>query len=167
MTQAELSHYGVKGMKWGVRRSEAQLEKAARKERSDKNYSAKQRANDKQEFSRHGVKRIAKRVGKGQSVTQARNREAGREIVDGLIAAGAFAGLSMALGNPTIANGLATRIVSTAQTADAGLRDRVNRQNAEKVAAGARATAAIFSDSRGLTDINTISLNPSEYSRTR
>ena len=44
----ELTHYGVKGMKWGVRRSEAQLARARGKSGTNKDVSAEDRARRKE-----------------------------------------------------------------------------------------------------------------------
>lgn len=44
----ELTHYGVKGMKWGVRRSEAQLARARGKSGTNKDISAEDRARRKE-----------------------------------------------------------------------------------------------------------------------
>lgn len=161
----ELTHYGVPGMKWGVRRSQATLDrKAGRKALSDKNYNKSQRTADKRSYGKLGVKRIEKRVGKGRSVQSARRREVGARIATGLIA-GTVANVTLnAIANPDAVRTLGNAVL---KDADRALRNRVARQNASFAAEGAKAAASIFSDSRGLTSLNTISLNPSEYTRTK
>jgi hypothetical protein len=65
----ELRHYGVKGMKWGVRRAELA--------KTNANYSRGQRDYDrtKRGVSKRGVKRINKRMNKGQDLETARTNE--------------------------------------------------------------------------------------------
>ena len=60
-----LIHYGVKGMKWGVRKD-------------NPNYSAEQRKRDKSVYGRGGVRRINRSMNKGHSISSARSREASR-----------------------------------------------------------------------------------------
>ena len=59
-----LAHYGVKGMKWGVR-----------KERRNEGYSENQRARDKELYGKRGVKRINSNLNKGYSISTARSME--------------------------------------------------------------------------------------------
>ena len=61
-----LIHYGVKGMKWGVRKE------------WNANYSDKQRIRDEAVYGRGGVKRINKSLNKGHSISGARSLEADR-----------------------------------------------------------------------------------------
>ena len=63
----ELYHHGVKGMKWGVRR-----------QAQNANYSAQQRARDKEVYGRGGVRRINKRMNNGEKISTARSKEADR-----------------------------------------------------------------------------------------
>lgn len=62
-----LIHYGVKGMKWGVR-----------KEPQNSAYSAKQRKRDLDVYGRGGVKRINRSMNEGSSISGARSKEAAR-----------------------------------------------------------------------------------------
>jgi len=68
----ELAHYGVKGMKWGVRKSE---------NASSSNYSDSDRRLDAGEFGRGGARRIGKRVNSGKSLAEARRLEQRRENI--------------------------------------------------------------------------------------
>ena len=63
----ELQHYGVKGMKWGVRH-----------DTQNSNYSSEQRARDKAVYGRGGVKRINRSMNKGLGISGARSKEASR-----------------------------------------------------------------------------------------
>ena len=60
-------HYGVKGMKWGVR-----------KEPQNSSYSEKQRKRDLEVYGRGGVKRINRSMNEGSSISGARSKEADR-----------------------------------------------------------------------------------------
>ena len=62
-----LIHYGVKGMKWGVR-----------KEPQNSSYSEKQRKRDREVYGRGGVKRINRSMNEGSSISGARSKEAER-----------------------------------------------------------------------------------------
>lgn len=64
----ELTHYGVKGMKWGVRRN-----------RVNKDYSAKQRKQDRAFYGKGGEKRINKKLNEGHGLRGARHYEAERK----------------------------------------------------------------------------------------
>lgn len=68
--QDELMHYGVKGMKWGVRRYRNAV---------NKDYSAKQRKHDRAFYGKSGEKRINKRLNEGHGLRGARHYEAERK----------------------------------------------------------------------------------------
>ena len=65
----ELYHYGVKGMKWGHRKSNA----------VNKNYTAKQRKQDRAFYGSRGEKRINKKLNQGHGLRGARHYEAERK----------------------------------------------------------------------------------------
>lgn len=65
----ELVHYGVKGMKWGVRNAELNKPNPGYT-RGQRNYDYSNRG-----VSRRGIKRINKRLNKGQDLETARKNE--------------------------------------------------------------------------------------------
>lgn len=72
-TSGSLAHYGVKGMKWGVRR--------ARKTSSssrNKSYTEKQRKNDRAFYGAKGERRINRNLNKGYGLRGARHLEVER-----------------------------------------------------------------------------------------
>lgn len=60
-----LMHHGVKGMKWGVRKSRNR----------NPDYSSKQRIRDRKLYGRGAEKRINRRMNNGESVQSARHNE--------------------------------------------------------------------------------------------
>lgn len=82
---SELQHYGVKGMKWGVRRAEKRAAKKARDE-PNSTYSSSQRSADQDTYGKRGVKRINRRMNAGKTRNQAQTAELGREVAIGLLA---------------------------------------------------------------------------------
>ena len=66
--ETALAHYGVKGMKWGVRRN-----------RVNKDYTAKQRKRDRAFYGQGGERRINRRLNDGHSLQGARHYEAERK----------------------------------------------------------------------------------------
>ena len=64
-----LAHYGVKGMKWGVRKKEEQ----------NKLYTVAQRKADRSMYGLGGERRINKRMNSGQNVSTARRWERRRK----------------------------------------------------------------------------------------
>lgn len=74
-TDAYLKHYGILGMKWGVRRSQSQLDKAAGRRGRNPDYSDQQRKRDKQVYGRRGVNRVNRSLNKGNKISVARGDE--------------------------------------------------------------------------------------------
>lgn len=70
--QYELYHYGVKGMKWGVRK------KRDSKNAHNKNYTDKQRKTDRAFYGEKGEKRINRKLNEGYGLRGARHFEAER-----------------------------------------------------------------------------------------
>lgn len=70
MYEPYLAHYGVKGMKWGVRRKRNEY---------NKNYTDKQRKQDRAVYGRGAERRINRRMNEGYGVRGARAYEADRK----------------------------------------------------------------------------------------
>lgn len=68
MNDTYLSHHGVKGMKWGVRKDRQR----------NPNYTDKQRQRDRQFYGKGGERRINKKLNQGQGIQSARNYESDR-----------------------------------------------------------------------------------------
>lgn len=68
-----LTHYGVKGMKWGVHKA-----KVAERNKPNKAYSQRKQSSDQAAFGDRGVKRINRRMNAGKTHKQAVRREYGR-----------------------------------------------------------------------------------------
>lgn len=119
-----LAHYGVKGMKWGVRRARKKAVRTRRKnaQRADRDnwrsmsrserrknrdkanarYTKADRSSDKMVLGRGGVRRINRRMNKGQSHGQAFLREAGRAAAIGTMAYVGYGVVQTAIARPDL-----------------------------------------------------------------
>lgn len=86
----ELYHYGIKGMKWGIRRSTPRAS----------NYSERQRTRDRKLYGRGAERRINKRMLKGEGIQSARHNEVVRKkrIQSGKTIAASIATSALVLG---------------------------------------------------------------------
>lgn len=75
-----LEHFGVKGMKWGIRKK--------REEPRNKNYTSYNRRIDYFKYGDSGVKRINRSMNKGKTHVQAAKHEQNRQRVVRLTASG-------------------------------------------------------------------------------
>lgn len=79
----ELYHHGVKGMKWGVRRkrnSDSGSDTATSSNKKvNKDYTAKQRKQDRAFYGKGGEKRVNKKLNEGHGLRGARHYEAERK----------------------------------------------------------------------------------------
>jgi len=73
----ELAHYGVKGMKWGVRRAENKAADA----KFHEGYSKNDRIADALRYPAGSVKRINRRMHKGSTLREARKKEGQRTLM--------------------------------------------------------------------------------------
>lgn len=77
----ELYHFGIRGMKWGVRKA-----RTAGLKKRNTNYSDKQIVADHIMYGKGGVRRINQRMNKGQTHFRAQVTEAGQTVAKGYLA---------------------------------------------------------------------------------
>lgn len=75
-----IEHFGIKGMKWGVRKKQS--------ESKNKNYTSYKRYNDYVKYGNRGVKRINRSMNKGKTYEQASKHEQNHQRVMKLAASG-------------------------------------------------------------------------------
>lgn len=102
---SEVTHYGVKGMHWGVRKQH--------NDSPNPRYSERRRAEDKQIYGKGGVKRINRRMNSGMKLYKAQQREAWRSLGKGAMAVGAVQAARIALANKDV---IAQHIAVRAET---------------------------------------------------
>lgn len=77
----ELAHFGVKGMRWGIRSADQPLHP---------NYTSRMRSNDRRAHGKRAVERINKHLNDGETRDEALRREDVRNARQRLAAAGAL-----------------------------------------------------------------------------
>ena len=161
-----LAHYGVKGMKWGVRKAVSSISSAgssvragvkdavqrskekreATKAERKANFEAAQaagyhprmRRKDLEDVGKRGVRRIEKRIANGERVNMARFKESVASTARGFAVGTAILATPIAIG-----------------AASQGLSNLASHIDAKR---GAEAAAKLFADSKGLTSYKTVSL---------
>ena len=91
----ELYHFGVKGMKWGVRKKRDKPSKAELNKPNGR-YRSRQRAADQFSYGKKGVERINRRMNKGQSHFRASTTEMIQRATKESVASLAVGGLMIA-----------------------------------------------------------------------
>ena len=127
---SDIIHYGVKGMKWGVRKSEyksmSRKDRRNLRKRKNEGYSDHQRELDKLRLGGKSVKRINKRMNKGATYKQARRREYVRRFTTTFAAANVasflrnnpqivLGGMALAVGLGSMANLTKLQLAPTAR----------------------------------------------------
>lgn len=90
----ELYHFGIKGMKWGVRKSAKSSKAQLNKPNAD--YTSRQHITDRASYGKKGVKRINRRMNKGQSHFRAATTEMISQAAKISVASLAAGGLTVA-----------------------------------------------------------------------
>lgn len=162
-----LEHYGVKGMKWGVRkavsgaqiagnavsntvrdavqkqRAKNAVTKAERKANFEKareaGYSSRMRNQDLNEIGVRGTRRIEKRIAGGERIGTARFKESMASTARGFAVGTAILATPIAIG-----------------AASQGLSNLASGINTKR---GAEAAAKLFADNKGLTSYKTVALS--------
>lgn len=161
-----ISHYGVPGMKWGVRRSEAQLDAAA-KRRSDRQakrskkkakaskYTKSQKQIDVATMGQKAANKIQNASDKGKSVNAARVRQGAKQaaVAGAATTATAVAALGlMVMSDPAMLSSMDAKLSDIAS----------NKRANDKAKAGAKAAADVMAEN-GLTNYSTIVADSSDY----
>ena len=161
-----LAHYGVKGMKWGVRKAASgvasagssvsagvkdavqrtkekrEVKKAERKANFEKaleaGYHPRTRKKDLEDVGRRGVRRIEKRIANGERIGTARFKEHAASTARGFAVGTAILATPIAIG-----------------AANQGLSNLASNIKAKR---GAEAAAKLFADTKGLTSYKSIAL---------
>lgn len=161
-----LAHYGVKGMKWGVRKAASSVSsagssvragvkdavqrskekreatKAERKANFDAaqaaGYHPRMRNKDLEDVGKRGVRRIEKRIANGERIGTARFKESMATTARGFAVGTAILATPIAIG-----------------AANQGLSNLASNINAKR---GAAAAANLLADTKGLTSYKTVSL---------
>ena len=162
-----LAHYGVKGMRWGVRKAASGIastassatagvrdavqrskeKRATTKAERQHNfeaarnagYSARQRRQDLEDIGRRGTRRVEKRIANGERIGMARFKERAANTARGL-----------AVGTAILATPIAIGATSE------GLSNLASHINAKR---GAEAARKLFAESKGLTSYSTVALS--------
>lgn len=105
---SELTHAGVKGMKWGVRKkSEPSMSRREARKTKNENYSDRTRKIDQAIVGSVGVKSVNYKMNRGKTHKQAVRSVIGQQLTIGALAGAAYAANS-SLGRSTIKQALSS-----------------------------------------------------------
>lgn len=99
--QGVIYHFGVKGMRWGVRR--------AQRNAPNPNYSEAQRAHDRKKVGKRGVKYINRQMNKGKDHDKVYRKLRRAVIMRRVMLGYTVASHVLAVAGPRIMNGVAAR----------------------------------------------------------
>lgn len=169
-----LAHYGVKGMKWGVRRQrrkasalkdrnawreKSRSERKKTRDQPNKRYTKNDRYWDETTYGKKGVKRINRRMNKGQTHGQAERREVARQAATAIVLSQvSVAAIGLYGMGPSGRRKLASSLNNYAKM---GVQSFINNAKAENAARQARKNIPRLV--ANVAQNNTIKLKPWQY----
>lgn len=157
---SDLLHYGVKGMKWGVRKSEYRsMSRSDRKaqrakyktefvDKQNSSYTKRQRERDRKQYGRRAVKRMNEGMNQGYTHKQVLTKEKVRAAKRGALIGAAIGAGEMAIMTGAAQRGLRKAAILTTKLQLLGPAMKMN--SFQKKAAMAAGEA--FVSSRGIHD---------------
>lgn len=117
--EAALAHYGVRGMKWGVRKNGGRTDP---RDNPHPNYTEGMRRNDRRSFGSGGVKRINRSMHEGRTRDEAHSKERSYQFKKSVVIIGASYAATMFLaggGGSAMAHNIGTRAAANRGAATA------------------------------------------------
>jgi hypothetical protein len=110
-----LAHFGVKGMKWGVRRSKNQLAKASKKSSEDAQEAQRLKREPARALSNNELRAVVKRMELEQKYEQRNKSRAqkGHEAVKAILAVGATVNAVIALAKSPAGQAIAKQLAKS------------------------------------------------------